>query len=77
MKLQNMPKEEYLDALTTKMRSWRERLGSDENPEVDAKFEQVVDLLAAYERMGAGAWREEERALNEACTELEQAFRRS
>lgn len=72
-----MPKEEYLDALTTKMRSWRERLGSDQNPEIGAKYEQVVDLLIAYERMGAGAWREEERALNEACTELEQAFRRS
>jgi hypothetical protein len=72
-----MPKEEYLDALTTKMRSWRERLGSDQNPEVDAKFEQVVDLLTSYERMGAGAWREEQRALNEACSELEQAFRRS
>ena len=77
MKLQNMPKEEYLDALTDKMRSWRERLGSDQNPEVGQKYEQVVDLLTAYERMGAGAWREEERALNEACTELEQAFRRS
>jgi hypothetical protein len=72
-----MPKEEYLDALTAKMQSWRERLGADDNPEVGQKYEQVVDLLTSYERMGAGAWREEERALNEACTELEQAFRRS
>jgi hypothetical protein len=77
VKLQKMPKEQYLDALTAKMRSWRERLGSDENPEIGEKYEQVVDLLTAYERMGAGAWREEERALNEACTKLEQAFRRS
>ena len=37
-----MPKEEYLDALTDKMRSWRERLGSDQNPEVGQKYEQVV-----------------------------------
>jgi hypothetical protein len=77
VKLQNMPKEEYLDALTVKMRSWRERLGSDQNPEIGEKYEQVVDLLTAYQRVGAGAWREEERALNEACTELEKAFRRS
>jgi hypothetical protein len=72
-----MPKEEYLDALTTKMQSWRERLGSDQNSEVGEKYEQVVDLLTSYERMGAGAWREEERALNEACSELELAIRRS
>lgn len=72
-----MPKEEYLDALTDKMRTWRERLGADQNPEIGEKYEQVVDLLTAYERMGAGAWREEERALNEACTELEKAIRRS
>ena len=77
MKLPNMPKEEYLDALTTKMQSWRECLGADDNPEVGQKYAQVVGLLSAYERMGAGAWREEERALNEACTVLEQAIRRS
>ena len=77
MKLENMPKEEYLDALTAKMQSWRERIGSDDNPEIGEKYEQVVDLLTAYQRMGAGAWREEERALNQACTELERAFRRS
>ncbi len=72
-----MPKEEYLNALTATMQSWRERLGPDQNSEVGEKYEQVVDLLTAYQRMGAGAWREEERALNEACTELEKAFRRS
>ncbi|MDA0206694.1 MAG: hypothetical protein O3A53_08710 [Acidobacteria bacterium] len=59
-----MPKEEYLDALTAKMRLWRERLGSNEDPEIGEKYEQVVHLLTGYQRMGAGAWREEERALN-------------
>ena len=72
-----MPKEEYLNALTAKMQSWRERLDADENPEIGEKYEQVVDLLIAYQRMGAGAWRQEQQALNEACTELEKALRRS
>ncbi len=72
-----MPKEEYLSVLTAKMRSWRERLDSDGNAEMGEKYEQVVDVLTGYARMGAGAWREEERALNVACTELERAFRRS
>lgn len=77
MKLLNMPKEEYLDALTVKMQSWRERFDADEDPEIGEKYDQVVDLLTAYQRMGAGAWREEVRALNEACTELEKAIRRA
>lgn len=76
-KSKTMPKEEYIDALTAKLQTWRERIGSDQDPELDAKYEQVVDVLTAYERMGAGAWREEERALDEACSALEQAIRRS
>lgn len=72
-----MPKEEYLNALTAKMQFWRERFDADESPEIGEKYDQVVDLLIAYQRVGAGAWRQEEQALNAACTELEKAFRRS
>lgn len=72
-----MPKEEYLDSLTAKMRNWRKRIDATQDNELGQKYEEVVDLLTSYERMGAGAWSQEERALDQACSELEQALPRT
>ena len=69
-----MPKDEYLDTLTTKMRRWRERIDKGQDSEIETKYERVIDLITMYERMGACAWREEERELDQACSQLEEAL---
>ncbi len=69
-----MAKDEYLDSLTAKMRYWREQIEVSQDDELGAKFEEIMNLLAMYQRMGASAWREEEQALDRACSELERAF---
>jgi hypothetical protein len=71
-----MPKEEYLDTLTTKMRRWRERIDEGHDSELEGKYERVIGLITMYERLGACAWREEERALDQACSQLEDALSR-
>lgn len=69
-----MAKDEYLETLITKMRRWRECINEGQNGELEAKYERVVALITMYERMGACAWREEERALDQACAQLEAAL---
>jgi hypothetical protein len=69
-----MAKDEYLETLTTKMRRWRERIDQGQDGELNEKYERVVTLITMYERMGACAWREEERELDQACAQIEDAL---
>ena len=69
-----MAKDEYLQTLTAKLYRWRKCIDEGKHVEIEAQYERVMDLVTMYERMGACAWREEERALDQACAQLEDAL---
>lgn len=69
-----MAKEEYLQTLTAKLHRWRKCIDDGQSAELEAKYERVMSLVTMYERMGACAWREEERALDQACAQFEAAL---
>ena len=72
-----MAKDEYLNQVHFRLRNWRHQIHqSGGATDLEQKYNRIIDLLTSYQRLGAGAWSEEQAALQTACSEMEQALAR-
>ena len=70
-----MPKDEYLDQIHTRLRNWRQQIQEcGDEAGLERKYDRIMHLLTSYQRLGAGAWAEEHAALQTACSDMEQAL---
>ena len=73
-----MPKDEYLNQIHYRLRNWRQQIHqSGGATELEEKYEFIIHLMTSYQRLGAGAWAEEQAALQSACSDMEQALARA
>lgn len=70
-----MARDEYIRQLNAQLHRWRSQLGAGGiDPTVEFKFRKVIAVMTDYQRMGAGAWSEQERALDVACRDLQNSL---